>query len=69
MCRCSFLPLDLASLASVGQFVKRLAVAHPGPLHLLVLNAGLFGLPFTRTEDGLETMMQVPLRNVFQLKT
>ena len=59
MCRCRFLLLELASFASVREFVRRLAVAQPGPLHLLLLNAALFGLPLTRTQDGLEQMMQV----------
>jgi WW domain-containing oxidoreductase len=63
--RCSYLALDLASLSSVRQFVRRLAVLQPtssSNLSLLVLNAGLFGLPLTTTEDGLEQMMQVVLR-------
>ena len=53
--------LDLASLASVRQFVRRLSILHPSGLSLnfLVFNAGLFGLTLSRTEDGLETMMQV----------
>lgn len=29
------------------------------PLHYLILNAGVFGLPYVRTEDGLETTFQV----------
>ncbi|XP_005103964.1 WW domain-containing oxidoreductase [Aplysia californica] len=29
------------------------------PLHLLILNAGVFGLPHSTTEDGLETTFQV----------
>lgn len=62
--RCHYLPLDLASLASVRQFVQRLAILHPAAtttssLRLLVLNAGLFGLGHSRTEDGLERMMEV----------
>jgi WW domain-containing oxidoreductase len=57
--RVAFLPLDLASLASVRQFVRRLAVLHPVGLHYLVLNAGVFGLGYSRTEDGLERTMQV----------
>ena len=52
------LEVDLASLASVRQFGKRLCIQHPS-LDYLVLNAGVFALPFTTTQDNVETMMQV----------
>ena len=29
------------------------------PLHLLILNAAVFGQPYTQTEDGLEITFQV----------
>eukprot|EP00088_Acartia_fossae_P027476 TRINITY_DN28239_c0_g1_i14.p1 TRINITY_DN28239_c0_g1~~TRINITY_DN28239_c0_g1_i14.p1 ORF type:complete len:413 (-),score=74.31 TRINITY_DN28239_c0_g1_i14:150-1388(-) len=56
--RVSYLHLDLASLDSVHQFVKKLAVLHP-KIHYLVLNAGVYGLPYKLTDDGMEYMMQV----------
>ncbi|XP_076449544.1 WW domain-containing oxidoreductase-like [Babylonia areolata] len=52
------MPLDLASLSSVRQFAHSYA-ATGWPLHLLVLNAGVFGLPWGETEDGIEVTFQV----------
>ncbi len=45
-----FEELDLASLKSVGAFVRRWS----RPLHLLVNNAGVMRTPFGRTADGFE---------------
>jgi NAD(P)-dependent dehydrogenase (short-subunit alcohol dehydrogenase family) len=45
-----FEELDLASLASVGAFVRR----WNRPLHLLINNAGVMRTPFGRTADGFE---------------
>ncbi|MEU6789185.1 SDR family NAD(P)-dependent oxidoreductase [Nonomuraea angiospora] len=42
--------LDLADQASVAAF----AAAWQGPLHILVNNAGIMGVPLTRTPDGWE---------------
>ena len=45
--------LDLSSLASVRCFAE--AYIQKGlPLHILVLNAGVFGGPFMLTGDGVE---------------
>ncbi|XP_069112759.1 WW domain-containing oxidoreductase-like [Argopecten irradians] len=50
--------LDLASLNSVRAFAEEYKLKK-WPLHLLILNAGVFGLPYTATEDGLESTFQV----------
>ncbi|XP_035678821.1 WW domain-containing oxidoreductase-like [Branchiostoma floridae] len=52
------LQLDLASLRSVKQFADNFRLREL-PLHILILNAGLFGLPWQLTEDGLESIFQV----------
>ena len=46
--------LDLASLHSVREFAVSFQKRHL-PLHILVLNAAVFGMPLTRTVDGIET--------------
>ncbi|KAJ8303308.1 hypothetical protein KUTeg_019704 [Tegillarca granosa] len=67
--------IDLASLKSVHQFsenykqkkwydkysetVKTEHCLVLRPLHLLILNAAVFGLPYTKTEDDLEMTFQV----------
>ena len=56
--RCSPLHLDLSSLSSVRTFAAQF-LKHQSSLDMLVLNAGVFGLGFSQTEDGLETMFQV----------
>jgi len=48
-----WLPLDLASLASVKDAVEHFK-SQERELHILVNNAGLFGLPFELTKDGYE---------------
>jgi WW domain-containing oxidoreductase len=50
--------LDLASLHSVREFAVSFQKRHL-PLHILVLNAAVFGMPFTRTVDGIETHFAV----------
>ena len=45
--------LDLSSLRSVRSFAEEFT-SKALPLHILVLNAGVFGGPFTLTVDGLE---------------
>ncbi|KAK3085657.1 hypothetical protein FSP39_006774 [Pinctada imbricata] len=50
--------LDLASLRSVKMFADEYR-SKQWPLHLLILNAAVFGLPYTRTEDDLEITFQV----------
>ncbi|XP_035232329.1 WW domain-containing oxidoreductase-like [Stegodyphus dumicola] len=53
-----FLPLDLAKLKSVSEFCKKFE-REKKPIHMLILNAGVFGLPYSITEDGFETTFQV----------
>ncbi|KAG8198980.1 hypothetical protein JTE90_001780 [Oedothorax gibbosus] len=53
-----FLPLDLASLKSVAEFCEKFE-REKKPIHMLILNAGVFGLPYSVTEDGYETTFQV----------
>lgn len=50
--------LDLASLHSIREFVNLFQKRHL-PLHILVLNAGVFGGPYTKTVDGIETHFAV----------
>lgn len=50
-----FLPLNLASLASVRAAAEAFKQAH-SQLHILCNNAGLMGLPFSHTEDGFEML-------------
>ncbi|XP_062609573.1 WW domain-containing oxidoreductase-like, partial [Saccostrea cucullata] len=50
--------LDLASLKSVRMFAEEYR-SKKWPLHLLILNAAVFGLPFTKTEDDIEMTFQV----------
>ncbi|KAH7931440.1 hypothetical protein HPB51_029853 [Rhipicephalus microplus] len=54
----SFLPLDLASLKSVRDFATALAQQRQC-LHILILNAGVFAIPYSVTEDGFERTFQV----------
>lgn len=53
-----FLPLDLASLTSVKNFCERFK-REKKLIHVLILNAGVFGLPYSVTEDGFEATFQV----------
>lgn len=56
--RCSFIPLDLCSMRSVknaAELIKK-EVSH---IDMLILNAAVFALPYTETEDKLETTFQV----------
>ncbi|CAI9734942.1 WW domain-containing oxidoreductase-like [Octopus vulgaris] len=52
------MPLDLASLKSVRYFSETYK-CRKWPLHILILNAGVFGLPHVLTEDNIETVFQV----------
>lgn len=56
--RCSFIPIDLGSLASVKQAATLICdqVEH---IDMVILNAGVFALPHTLTSDSLETIFQV----------
>ncbi|XP_013389042.1 WW domain-containing oxidoreductase [Lingula anatina] len=50
--------LDLASLKSVQEFAEEYK-RNDWPLHILILNAAVFGVPHELTEDGYETTFQV----------
>ncbi|KAL4234313.1 hypothetical protein ACF0H5_005964 [Mactra antiquata] len=50
--------IDLESLCSVQNFADQYKKTE-WPLHYLILNAGVFGVPYKQTEDGLETTFQV----------
>ena len=52
------LSLDLCSLKSV-KLMAETYLQKGWPLHVLILNAGVFGKGFSMTEDGLETTWQV----------
>lgn len=54
----SFLPLDLASLQSVRDFATAFAQQRQH-LNMLILNAGVFAIPHSITEDGFERTFQV----------
>ncbi|KAK0179882.1 hypothetical protein PV327_005593 [Microctonus hyperodae] len=55
---CDILQLDLSSLHSVRNAAEKLKQKYR-ILHILILNAGVFGLPYSLTEDGYETTFQV----------
>lgn len=63
-----FQKVDLSSMASVREFVAaiKLTVQH---LDYLILNAAVFAIPFTVTEDGLETLFQVCHLSHFYIAT
>ncbi|XP_034249655.1 retinol dehydrogenase 12-like [Thrips palmi] len=50
--------LDTASLASVRSFAKKVVSAHP-IIHVLVNNAGIMFVPYSLTEDGIESHQAV----------
>jgi NAD(P)-dependent dehydrogenase (short-subunit alcohol dehydrogenase family) len=52
--RCSVIRVDLASLASVGEFTAAFAAAGLPPLHAVVCNAGLQTVDAKFTVDGVE---------------
>ncbi|OQR90384.1 WW domain-containing oxidoreductase-like isoform 1, partial [Achlya hypogyna] len=54
----SFLPLDLASLASIRSFAADFSTKF-NQLHILINNAGVMACPKTPTADGLETQFGV----------
>lgn len=56
--RCSFIPLDLCSMQSVKQ-AAQLIKKEVNHIDMLILNAAVFALPYTQTEDQLETTFQV----------
>ncbi|TDG53540.1 hypothetical protein AWZ03_000355 [Drosophila navojoa] len=56
--RCRSVGLDLGSLRAVQHFVVEIKQS-VGHIDYLILNAGVFALPHTKTVDGLETTFQV----------
>lgn len=50
--------LDTASLVSVRSFAKKVLSAHP-IVHILVNNAGIMFVPYSLTEDGIESHQAV----------
>lgn len=54
----NFIQVDLASLRSCKKFCQEVKAQY-NHIHYLILNAGVFALPHTLTEDGLETIFQV----------
>ncbi|XP_053662322.1 WW domain-containing oxidoreductase [Anopheles marshallii] len=56
--RCSFVSLDLSSLRSTKQAAEEVKKRHKH-IDMLILNAGVFALPHSVTEDGFERTFQV----------
>ncbi|KAH1000472.1 WW domain-containing oxidoreductase [Dendroctonus ponderosae] len=63
---CVAIHLDLVSLASVVQFANTIKSRYKH-IDMLILNAGVFGLPFSKTPDGLEMTFQVNHLSQFYL--
>lgn len=59
----NFMLLDLASLRSCKKFCEDVKLRYKH-IHYLILNAGVFALPHTLTEDSLETTFQGTLRKI-----
>ncbi|KAJ8950760.1 hypothetical protein NQ318_011253 [Aromia moschata] len=55
---CIAIYLDLTSLSSVVQLANTVKSKYD-KIDMLILNAGVFGLPFSKTLDGFETTFQV----------
>lgn len=55
---CDIICVDLVSLDSVFEFSKIVKTRYTH-IDMLILNAGVFGLPFSKTPDGFETTFQV----------
>lgn len=67
--RCSVIRVDLASLASVRDFVTAFASAGLPPLHAIVCNAGLQTVDTKFTVDGVEMTFGVNHLGHFELVT
>ncbi|KAL6427611.1 hypothetical protein ACFW04_008822 [Cataglyphis niger] len=63
---CVALEMDLASLRSVREAVEQFKQKFKS-LHILILNAGIFGLPYQLTKDGYEMTFQVNHLSQFYL--
>ncbi|XKL63482.1 hypothetical protein PGB90_005846 [Kerria lacca] len=55
---CTIIELNLSSLKSVKQFAAEFKKKF-NRLDILILNAGVFALPYTLTEDGYESTFQI----------
>lgn len=55
---CETLYLDLSSLQSVREAAEKFKQKYR-TLHILILNAGIFGVPYELTKDGYESVFQV----------
>ncbi|XP_067216413.1 WW domain-containing oxidoreductase isoform X2 [Linepithema humile] len=63
---CSTLEIDLSSLRSVWEAAEQFKQKFKS-LHILILNAGVFGAPFQLTKDNYETTFQVNHLSQFYL--
>ncbi|KAL3270614.1 hypothetical protein HHI36_021148 [Cryptolaemus montrouzieri] len=57
--KCEALYLDLANLKTVKEFTDQFRQMGHDKIDILILNAGVFGLPYSKTVDGYETTFQV----------
>ena len=64
--KCFALYCDLSSFQSVAEFSRNFNSEYT-KLDVLILNAGVFGLPYSKTSDGYETMTQVNFLSHFYL--
>ncbi|XP_058837731.1 WW domain-containing oxidoreductase [Topomyia yanbarensis] len=56
--KCKFIKLDLSSLRSTKECAQQVKTLFKH-IDILILNAGVFALPYSTTVDGLETTFQV----------
>lgn len=63
---CMALQMDLTSLHSIREAVEQFKQKFRD-LHILILNAGVFGSPYQLTQDGYETTFQVNHLSQFYL--
>ncbi|EZA53638.1 hypothetical protein DMN91_005483 [Ooceraea biroi] len=63
---CVALEMDLSSLRSVREAIEQFKQRFKS-LHILILNAGVFGIPYQLTKDGYETTFQVNHLSQFYL--
>lgn len=66
--KCRFVKLDLASLRSTKDFIENIR-SNYARIDFLILNAGVFGLPHSLSEDGYETTFQVCHLSHFYIAT
>lgn len=64
--KCEAMEIDLASLESVKSFAQNFMLKYKS-LNMLILNAGVFGLPHTITKDGLEAIFEINYLSHFYL--